>query len=55
MEAAAHGSSTLGIPQAVGQEFVAADKGKKPPPSPPKGKGKKMPTTMVAKACRGEG
>ena len=28
MEAAAHGHSTLGIPQSVGQDFVAADKGK---------------------------
>ncbi|MCM2546185.1 putative barnase/colicin E5 family endoribonuclease [Burkholderia glumae] len=27
MEAAAHGSSTLGIPKSVGQEFVAADSG----------------------------
>ena len=26
MEAAAHGSSTLGIPKSVGQEYVAADK-----------------------------
>lgn len=25
MEAAAHGNSTLGIPQSVGKEFVAAD------------------------------
>ena len=29
MEAAAHGHSTLGIPKKVGQEFAAADKGKK--------------------------
>jgi len=29
MEAAAHGKSTLGIPKAVAQEFVAADKGRK--------------------------
>ena len=29
MEAAAHGNSTLGIPQSVGQKFVAADAGKK--------------------------
>jgi hypothetical protein len=28
MEAAAHGSSTLGIPKKVGQDFAAADKGK---------------------------
>lgn len=27
MEAAAHGKSTLGIPESVGQEFVAADAG----------------------------
>jgi len=26
MQAAAHGHSTLGIPQSVGQEFVGADK-----------------------------
>ncbi len=26
MEAAAHGKSNIGIPQSVGQEFVAADK-----------------------------
>ncbi len=31
MEAAAHGSSTIGIPKSVGQDFVAADKGVKPP------------------------
>lgn len=29
MEAAAHGHSTLGIPKSVGQEFAAADEGKK--------------------------
>jgi len=29
MEAAAHGNSTLGIPKKVGQDFAAADKGKK--------------------------
>jgi len=29
MEAAAHGNSTLGIPQSVGKEFAEADKGKK--------------------------
>ena len=28
MEAAAHGHSTLGIPKAVGEEFVEADKPK---------------------------
>jgi len=28
MEAAAHGTSTLGIPKSVGQEFAAADKGR---------------------------
>jgi len=28
MQAAAHGKSTLGIPQRVGKEFVAADKAK---------------------------
>lgn len=28
MEAAAHGQSTLGIPQKVGKEFVAADAAK---------------------------
>lgn len=26
MQAAAHGHSTLGIPESVGKEFVAADK-----------------------------
>jgi len=31
MYAAAAGRSTLGIPRAVGREFVAADKGGKPP------------------------
>jgi hypothetical protein len=31
MYAAAAGRSTLGIPRAVGREFVAADKGRKPP------------------------
>lgn len=31
MEAAAHGHSTLGIPQSVGQEFVKADAAKKAP------------------------
>lgn len=31
MEAAAHGHSTLGIPQSVGEEFVQADKGRKFP------------------------
>ena len=31
MEAAAHGQSNLGIPKKVGQEFSAADKGKKMP------------------------
>lgn len=29
MEAAAHGKSTLGIPKSVGQDFAAADQGKK--------------------------
>lgn len=29
MEAAAHGKSTLGIPKSVGEDFAAADKGKK--------------------------
>jgi len=29
MEAAAHGHSTLGIPQKVGQDFAAADKSRK--------------------------
>ena len=28
MEAAAHGKSTIGIPQSVGQDFVQADKQK---------------------------
>jgi hypothetical protein len=31
MAAAAHGKSTLGIPQKVGREFLAADKGGKLP------------------------
>lgn len=31
MEAAAHGHSSLGIPQSVGREFVAADKAKPAP------------------------
>lgn len=31
MEAAAHGHSTLGIPQSVGQEFVKADKARAKP------------------------
>jgi len=36
MKAAAAGKSNLGIPKAVGKEFVAADKkvGKAPPPKP---------------------
>lgn len=29
MQAAAHGNSTLGIPQSVGKEYVAADKKKR--------------------------
>jgi hypothetical protein len=29
MEAAAHGKSTLGIPQKVGKDYVKADKKKK--------------------------
>jgi len=33
MEAAAHGNSTLGIPQSVGKEFAEADKGKPMPPA----------------------
>ncbi len=31
MAAAAHGKSTLGIPQSVGKEFMAADHGGKLP------------------------
>jgi hypothetical protein len=33
MEAAAHGNSTLGIPQPVGKEYAEADKGKPMPPA----------------------
>lgn len=33
MEAAAHGNSTLGIPEKVGKEFSDADKGKEMPPA----------------------
>ena len=33
MEAAAHGNSTLGIPEKVGKEFSEADKGKEMPPA----------------------
>lgn len=33
MEAAAHGNSTLGIPEKVGEEFAKADKGKEMPPA----------------------
>ena len=40
MEAAAHGTSTLGIPKKVGKDFAAADKGKK------------FPTKHVADAMR---
>jgi hypothetical protein len=41
MQAAAHGKSTIGIPQKVGKEFAKADPGGKLPkvaPKPPKGK-----------------
>ena len=43
MQAAAHGHSTLGIPQKVAREFVAADKklGKSFKATSGKGKGKR--------------
>lgn len=46
MQAAAHGHSTLGIPQSVGKEFAAADKKAGPKKLPvkknfAKGKGKR--------------
>lgn len=66
MEAAAHGSSTIGIPQTVGQDFADADaqapaappKAAPPPVAPPKaapkrGKGGPQKTAMLARALRG--
>jgi hypothetical protein len=44
MEAAAHGHSTLGIPKKVGEDFVAADKGKENP------KESKVPAKALADA-----
>lgn len=38
MEAAAHGRSTIGIPQKVGKEFSAADAGGKLPKHAPQGR-----------------
>jgi hypothetical protein len=38
MQAAAHGNSTIGIPQTVGQEFSDADKGGKLPAKKKPGK-----------------
>jgi hypothetical protein len=40
MQAAAHGKSSLGIPQSVGKDFVKADKAKKtfPKKAFPRGK-----------------
>jgi hypothetical protein len=47
MYAAAAGNSTLGIPQAVGQEFAESDVGGKLPAKAPK---EKVPTKMKKRA-----
>lgn len=58
MAAAKAGKSTLGIPQSVGAEFMAADKGGALPPYASKKKGKANPkglSAMVAKQKKSRG
>lgn len=47
MAAAAEGRSTLGIPQSVGKEFMAADKGGKLPQYASKQRHRQMAETMM--------
>jgi hypothetical protein len=55
MGAAKAGKSTLGIPQDVGADFIAADPGGKLPPSAPKPPKPQGLGSMIAKQRKGRG